>query len=439
VGNDAVTSIGFVAGRVVLGLVQRLFSEDLLMTTRTEVVEERDGVRRATVYEPRVKVPDEPQWRLTNALEVIDLDELLVGLSEDDAKMAKRLAREGLGRWRQWRPLMKRSPKWLDVPVAERRLIPALMRAGAISTIENPVRGSDRWTLQSFRTHESAHAALGVQDVEAIRAELRETVTRPELQGWIKQSPEGSMRMSTYSHMIRIADRWLDKYEHKDLPRRRELAAEMWNSKALDSPARQRLLGRMVGRPASELFATAPRQLDARGPLIHDETNLYAHAIGTVRLRPSPRLIGILCVENRTTYDALLPFSDLGWLVMWTRGMPPRAEVELLQRASAMAPGVPVLAAMDPDPGGIEIALSLSARARVNFDVRLMSPDALMQATQLDLEPWDRARMASLESRAGLHKPLLKALRTVDGKGEQESFHPWLRRELELAAGGQRP
>jgi hypothetical protein len=376
-------------------------------------------------------MPNRPRSRLGSAIDVSDLNDVLAALPQAEADMARRLARQGLKKWRQWRSLLRKPPKWLDLPTAEHHLVPLLLRAGAISVLERPEEGTDVWSLQAFCTHGSARQALGIQDAEAIRDDLRSAITRPSLQAWIDGGPSGSMKMATYAFLVRAADHWLMQHEHGERPRRRELAAELWHSKALDSQERRILLSRMVGHPEPDLFEARPRQLLVRGPLIHSEASLYAHAIGTVALEAADGLIGIVCIENLTTYDALLPFSDNGWLLMWTRGMPPRAEVELLVRASAVAPGVPVFAAMDPDPAGVEIALSLEERSEVTLDTTLMSVDALAEARELELEPWDRERILHLNDRAGEHRELLQAMRIRNAKGEQESFRPWLAAQLE--------
>jgi len=387
---------------------------------RQEVVEVRDGVRWATVVIPRVTLPDRPVSRLGTAIEVSDLDEVLAGLVRADADLARRLLRAGLGRWRQWPALLRRPPDWLDIPTAERDVVPQLLRHGALSVRERPSAAgvASGWSLDAFRTADAVRDQLGLPDVDAIRDALREELVSPALLALAEHDPPAGFDWRAYAFVLRAAEAWRDYDSHGVRPRDRELAAGIWHSKAF-TPARRRLLVTVLDRSEGALFESRLRQLRVRGPLVNPETSLWAHTVESVALTASDELIGILCVENSRTFDALDGFSERGWLVLEVPGNAPRAEVELLARAHALAPRAPVLAAFDPDPGGVRIAQSLSARSGVTLDPAPMSVAALGAARPLSLEEWDLTELRRLSGRAGPHEALVAEMRRRAVKGSR--------------------
>lgn len=147
---------------------------------------------------------------------------------------------------------------------------------------------------------------------------------------------------------------------------------------------------------------------------------------------------GIVCIENRQTFDALYSFGSRDWMLL-EMGGPVPAECRLLERLHALAPQAPVLAAFDPDPAGIEIALLVAERAGVAFEVDLMTPTVLAATTSLELVPWDRETLVDLAGRAGVFEPLRAAINAAARKGEQEAAHELLIELVESNPGGVRP
>ncbi|MEV4423033.1 DUF2399 domain-containing protein, partial [Patulibacter sp. NPDC049589] len=186
------------------------------------------------------------------------------------------------------------------------------------------------------------------------------------------------------------------------------------------------------GRPFAELFPDRPRQLRIKGPLEHPQAALWADSVDEVSLRVLEHARGVICVENHETFEHLLRHTQAGWILLQVPGGPPPAEARLLNRVVSLAPGLSVLAAFDPDPAGIKIAVNLAERADVRLDARLMTPEALLAAAPLRLADWDRRWLERLAGHAGALEPLREAIAAHDRKGEQESLHTWLDAVLDI-------
>jgi hypothetical protein len=252
--------------------------------------------------------------------------------------------------------------------------------------------------------------------------------------------PRPGMSWLDYVRVLRAAELWRDITKNGRLPPERELAAMVSWSKWPWTSARRALLAEVVGCAESELFVPKRRVIRIKGPLTHGQGDVWADAVDTIALALSGPLHGIVCIENRQTFDALYPFGSRNWMLL-EMGGPVPAECRLLERLHALAPQAPVLAAFDPDPAGIEIALGVAHRAGVTFEVDLMTPTVLAATTSLELVPWDRETLADLEGRAGVFEPLRAAITAKARKGEQEAAHELLIELMELmtaAAPGSR-
>lgn len=154
--------------------------------------------------------------------------------------------------------------------------------------------------------------------------------------------------------------------------------------------------------------------------------------VSEIPLSLSGDLLAIACVENKETFHELWPLSDRDWVVLHVPGMPPPAEVEFLTRLTALAPSVPVFAAFDPDPAGINIACTLSRLADLPLRTDVMTPELLDAANSLELSDWDRSELERQRaSGVGTLEPLRQAIEQADRKGEQEPAHPWLLAQFE--------
>ncbi len=403
----------------VASMIQRVLA-------REEQQEVRDGVVWSTVMQPHVRLPARPVVRHAAAQASVDVADVLARLPKDEQRMALRLLRQGLGKWRQWNAVLRRPPAWLDVPLAERTLLPLLLRAGAVQVRERYVAREGRWELREFRSADAVRDFVGRPEPDVIAAELEIELTTPPPREALAAGKPTGWDWPAFAFVLRAADAWLIDRAHGVRRHERELAAELWHSKAFRSRARVDLLAEIVGCPADALFEPKPRKIGIKGPLVHEQASVYADDVPELALQPGAELHSVLCVENETTFTAVLPYARRGWLLIWIPGSAPEAEARLLGRVSAIAPDVPVLAAFDPDPAGVRIALSLARRSGVQLDPAPMSSDALEAARKLDLDPWDREELDRLDGAAGRHQDLLDAVRQLDRKGEQESFHPWL-------------
>jgi hypothetical protein len=409
---------------------------------RVESTETCDDVAWFMVARRRVRYPDLPLRRLGVGLHVVELAAVLAGLPADERRAATALLTQGLGRWRRWSTIMRRPPRGVDLRLAERDLVPLLLRAGALQVRHRYDEADDAWRLDGFRTNDVHRDALGRPDPTRLVAALEAELTRERPRVALAAGKPDHIGWDAFAFVLRAADQYLDFAEHDAKPQDRELAALVWHSKAFTA-RRAELVAEIVGVPVGELFEPRARQLRVDGELIHPKATIWADAVHDLPLEHPERLIGVLCVENSRTFEALRPFAARGWLVIEIPGQSPTAEVVLLSRVAALAPAAPIYAAFDPDPAGVLIALSLAERADVILNPALMGADALVRARRLDLAPADHKALAGLAQRAlGPHANLVDAIVHTQRKGEQESIHPWLRerldaltRELTPAAG----
>lgn len=132
-------------------------------------------------------------------------------------------------------------------------------------------------------------------------------------------------------------------------------------------------------------------------------------------------------VENRTSFERLARARQPGEGVIWLPGFPPGWWQAAVARLLVLAPA-PARIACDPDPAGIDIALTagrLWQTAGLDWQAWRMHP------TDLADLPWkkplterDRERLAALLAAdlPGSLRELAKAMRVGDIKGEQEGF-----------------
>lgn len=332
----------------------------------------------------------------------------------------------GAGR-RRWSAIAKRFSDPEDE--AER-----LARAGVV---EIECQLTDALTLSGYvgwRLTTPAAEAAGRRHEErrTLRTDLERQLRDEDLVLRLRhgQPPHGMGKL-TYVRILRAAEAWRSIAKNGRLPPERELAAiAADNSKWQWTPARRRLLAELVEAEEDALFAPKRRVIRLKGPLSHGEGNVWADAVDTIDLRFTHPVRGVVCIENRATFDVLYPFWERGWVLLEIGGPLP-AECRLLHRLHALAPGAPVLAAFDPDPAGIEIALYVAARADVSFDTELMSPAVFAAANQRALAPWDRESLDDLRGRAGSLESLREALAVTARKAEQEAAHELLFHLLE--------
>lgn len=132
-------------------------------------------------------------------------------------------------------------------------------------------------------------------------------------------------------------------------------------------------------------------------------------------------------VENRTSFERLARAREADTGVVWLPGFPPAWWRQAMARLLALAPA-PAEIACDPDPAGIEIALSAGAlweERGLSWQPWRMGPAELAAlATRAPLTARDRERLAALDT-ARLPVPLAQLAQWMlshGEKGEQEGL-----------------
>jgi hypothetical protein len=394
---------------------------------RSERVSTANGVRYVETLEPRRRYTDRPIRRLRLAEDAQDVEQVLARLPGNERAMAEHLLREGLSRWRRWDALVRRPPPGF-VPMVAEELLTSLCRSGAVQVVDRWSKSDDDWRPSNIRTEPAGAIAIGHREPTAALHDVLADLSFQDLRERAQAGPPAPMTWRAFSFVLRAAERWRELELHRSAPRPKELAAQIEHSK-MWTPARQRLFGELQGRPWADLFPSRPRQLRIKGPVAHPQAALWAESVASVPLEVLPQARGIVCVENYETFEQLLAHAA-GWLILQVPGGPPPAEVQLLARLHQLAPGLPVLAAFDPDPAGIRIALLVAEGAGVRLDARLMSIEALHLTRPLALSANDLRWLKQMKGRAGPFEMLRATIEREGRKGEQEALHSWLDEQL---------
>ncbi|WP_257388537.1 hypothetical protein [Tahibacter caeni] len=352
-----------------------------------------------------------------------------------------------LGEWlagaapsRRWDSLLKIAGG-LRVELA-RRLCDDLLRDGWIERCERrePRRDDWQWTQIAWRRRDRLHAALGLPPPdlrEQVRARLSTAASTlvefaaalddlqdrasgvalrrlgllQALQDWKRQSRDGTRREFAQfagAHTKSIADadwRWLDEQVDLEALGVRRHSPALW----LRAPLRLRLApGELDLRAVPDLIGLSPATVTALAAA--------DGAIGCWRL-----------VENRTSFEhAARALGDRDG-VIWLPGQPPAWWFAAVRALLRVAPA-PLRIACDPDPAGIEIALSAAQcweERGLAWSAWQMDAAALAALPKrLPLGDDDPARIARLDTLAlpPALRSLLEAMRAQDAKGEQEGL-----------------
>lgn len=389
------------------------------MKSRTEHVEQRDGIRLRTVEEQRIRYPAKPILRERSPLSVEgDPTRLLYRLDPAHERAARRLLREGARRWRRWETICRHAGDDFSPFEAERELLDLLVAQAGLHVEDRHRNG--RWRPHRLRVDESLWPWLGVLDPAQLRVELRQELTREELLEVLEAGPPRGMDYGSFAFCLRAAERLCSFLEHGLRPSAKELAGLVDHTKAW-TDQRRALVARLLGRSFDDLVATNDRLIELAGPIAHDEPMLWVSQLDSVRLRLTTEPVGIICVENHDTFKHLLPLARHNHIVLWVPGGPPPAEVDLLRRLIDLAPNVPVHACFDLDPAGIRIARLLEGGAGATLRPTGMTPELFAGARRkLELTSWDRRELERLEGRANALEPLRTAIVSAERKVEQE-------------------
>lgn len=386
---------------------------------RTEHIFEQAGIQVRIVEEQRVRYPPKPVRRTRSPVTEADPDGLFVRLDAEMGSMAERVLREGARGWRRWSTVRRRSGSSFSPIVAESELLDALCREAGLTVID--AWRHNTWVPQRFAVDETLRSWLGIIDPEAQRQELARELTHQQPTHALGDGLPPGLDWRSFAFVLRAAERLLDMQEHGLKPGARELAGLVDHTKAW-TPARRHLIEGILDCPFEELVATTDRQIGIRGPVEHGEGALWASSIGQVELRVGD-VRAVVLVENLETFRTLSSLADRGLIVVHIPGGPPPAECQLVDRLSALLPGVPFHAAFDLDPAGIRIARMLEEKSGVSLDGIGMSEDLLERAPQtLPLTEWDWRELDRLRTRSGIFEPLRAAIESSSVKAEQEPF-----------------
>ncbi|MFD1840647.1 hypothetical protein [Paracidovorax cattleyae] len=132
-------------------------------------------------------------------------------------------------------------------------------------------------------------------------------------------------------------------------------------------------------------------------------------------------------IENRTSFERQVIQADPGTCVVWLPGRPPDDWLGALGWLLDRAPA-PALISCDPDPAGLDIALTAGAvwAARgLEWSPYRMEPELWQNGPTLPLNDFDRALLARLATRNDLPAPvagLRDMLEQLGRKAEQEAW-----------------
>lgn len=132
-------------------------------------------------------------------------------------------------------------------------------------------------------------------------------------------------------------------------------------------------------------------------------------------------------IENRTSFERQVIRAEPGTCVVWLPGRPPDDWLGALGWLLDRAPA-PARIACDPDPAGLDIALTAGAvwTARgLEWAPYRMEPALWQDGTTQPLNDFDRALLARLAARNDLPPPVARlrdALERLDRKAEQEAW-----------------
>lgn len=388
-----------------------------------------DGLRIRIVEEIRVRYLPKPIRRTRTPTEAPDPDAIMARFDDDHAAMAERVLRAGARGWRRWSTLRRNAGPDFSPLEVELELLDELCRkAGVI--VEDCWRNR-RWQPDKFMVDRSIWPWLDILDPATVRAQLEQELTGEELLKALAAGPPAYVDWRSFAFVLQAAERVLELAEHGIKPGERELAGLVDHTKAW-TPRRRQLLEELLGKPFSDLVAARDRQLGIKGPIVHDEANVWASSVANLEMEIGDEARGVILVENLETFRHLVPLADSGWIVLHVPGGPPPAEADLVRRLTVLAPRLTFYACFDPDPAGIRIARLLEERAGVELDPAGMKPEFLTDGDhQLDLNDWDRDQLRRLTGYAGVFEPLRAAIEQLGRKGEQETYQ---RRLYELFA-----
>lgn len=132
-------------------------------------------------------------------------------------------------------------------------------------------------------------------------------------------------------------------------------------------------------------------------------------------------------IENRASFERQVTRLTEGQCLLWLPGRPSNAWLEAVRWLLTQAPA-PASISCDPDPAGIQIALTAGAlwdNAGIPWQTRHMDSDTWRSGITLPLNDYDRRVLTELQANVGLPADLATLrdyLLTSGSKAEQEGW-----------------
>jgi hypothetical protein len=133
-------------------------------------------------------------------------------------------------------------------------------------------------------------------------------------------------------------------------------------------------------------------------------------------------------IENRASFERQTSQLSEGQCLVWLPGRPSNAWLEAMRWLLVQAPA-PAAISCDPDPAGIQIALTAGAvwdGAGMPWQTRHMDPDIWCSGITLPLNDYDRRVLAELQANTGLPADLATLRDYLLSSGTKAEQEGWL-------------
>ena len=133
-------------------------------------------------------------------------------------------------------------------------------------------------------------------------------------------------------------------------------------------------------------------------------------------------------IENRASFERQATRLPDGQCLVWLPGRPSNAWLDAMRWLLTQAPA-PVAVSCDPDPAGIQIAMTVGAvwdGASVPWKTRQMDPDSWRSGITLPLNDYDRRVLAELQANTGLPLDLATLRDYLLSSGTKAEQEGWL-------------
>ncbi|CAM3445833.1 hypothetical protein [Paracidovorax anthurii] len=344
---------------------------------------------------------------------------------------------------RRWQTLLEEAGQdlleWAD------DLLEALVAAGAATARESLVRGTWRVERVAWRDLPALQKSLGLRTADerqAARDGTRQQLAalaqeHPWLEAAVASCLRGALGAGILNARAELLQALATWHAEQRFGLRRNFAQHARQGTKDITPAEWKWLEAHVPlesvgieRLAFILWLGGTLSLEtARGRIDAGAAGfcgLPMKALGDgTRVAAPPRCYWL--IENRTSFERQAAQAEPGTCVAWLPGRPPDDWLAALGWLLDRAPA-PARISCDPDPAGIEIALTAGAlwQSRgLEWGPHRMAPEHWQDGPTLPLNAFDRGLLARQAARGALPEPLAQlrdALERLGCKAEQEAW-----------------